>query len=77
MFNYSSPGVLHLIVLINNAATLDLLPYIKERACDPIGMANVAWGKTGARDSSVPTVHRQRPLLWARSRSTLGLAVDS
>lgn len=49
MFNYSSPGVLHLILLFNNAAKMDLLPYIKERVCDPIGMEDVGWGKTGGK----------------------------
>jgi CubicO group peptidase (beta-lactamase class C family) len=49
MFNYSSPGVLHLILLFNNAAKMDLLPYIKERVCDPIGMENIGWGKTGGK----------------------------
>jgi CubicO group peptidase (beta-lactamase class C family) len=58
MFNYSSPGVLHLILLFNNAAKVDLLPYIKERVCDPIGMENVGWGKTGGKDSSVLTARR-------------------
>jgi CubicO group peptidase (beta-lactamase class C family) len=49
MFNYSSPGVLHLILLFNHAAGMDLLPYIKPRVCDPIGMENVGWGKTGGK----------------------------
>lgn len=49
MFNYSSPGVLHLILLFNNAAKTDLLPYIKPRLCDPIGMENVGWGTTGGK----------------------------
>lgn len=49
MFNYSSPGVLHMILLFNRAALMDLLPYIKSRLCDPIGMENVGWGKTGGK----------------------------
>jgi CubicO group peptidase (beta-lactamase class C family) len=49
MFNYSSPGVLHMILLFNNAAGQDLLPYIKPRLCDPIGMENVGWGTTGGK----------------------------
>jgi len=49
MFNYSSPGVLHLILVFNHAAGMDLLPYIKPRLCDPIGMENVGWGKTGGK----------------------------
>jgi CubicO group peptidase (beta-lactamase class C family) len=48
MFNYSSQGVLHLILVFNRAAGMDLLPYVKERLCDPIGMENVKWGKTVA-----------------------------
>jgi len=49
MFNYSSPGVLHMILVFNHAAGQDLLPYIKPRLCDPIGMENVGWGKTGGK----------------------------
>lgn len=48
MFNYSSQGVLHLILVFNHAAGMDLLPYVKERVCDPIGMENLKWGKTVA-----------------------------
>jgi len=47
MFNYSTPGVLHLILAFNHAAGHDLFPYIKDRVCDPIGMENVNWGKGG------------------------------
>ena len=53
MFNYSSPGVLHMILVFNHAAGMDLLPYIKERVCDPIGMENVGWGTTGGRGGSI------------------------
>jgi CubicO group peptidase (beta-lactamase class C family) len=28
---------------------MDLLPYIKERVCDPIGMENVGWGTVGGK----------------------------
>lgn len=49
MFNYSSPGVLHLILVFNHATGMDLLPYLKERLCDPIGMEHVGWGKTGGK----------------------------
>jgi CubicO group peptidase (beta-lactamase class C family) len=49
MFNYSSPGVLHMILVFNHAAGMGLLPYIKERLCDRIGMENVDWGTTGGK----------------------------
>jgi len=54
MFNYSSPGVLHMILVFNHAAGMDLLPYIKERLCDPIGLENVGWGKTGGKGAIGP-----------------------
>jgi CubicO group peptidase (beta-lactamase class C family) len=47
MFNYSSPGVWHLILVFNNAAGMDLFPYVKKRICDPIGMENVGWSTIG------------------------------
>lgn len=47
MFNYSTPGVLHLILTFNHAAGHDLFPYVKDRVCDPIGMEKVSWGKSG------------------------------
>jgi CubicO group peptidase (beta-lactamase class C family) len=47
MFNYSSPGVWHMILVFNHAAGHDLFPYIKDRVCDPIGMEKMSWGKTG------------------------------
>ncbi|MCI0681996.1 MAG: beta-lactamase family protein [Gemmataceae bacterium] len=53
MFNYSSPGVLHLILVFNHAAGMDLLPYIRKRLCDPIGMENVGWGKTGGKGNNI------------------------
>jgi CubicO group peptidase (beta-lactamase class C family) len=49
MFNYSSPGVLHMILVFNHAAGQDLLPYLKPRLCDRIGMENCGWGKTGGK----------------------------
>jgi CubicO group peptidase (beta-lactamase class C family) len=53
MFNYSSPGVLHMILVFNHAAGQDLLPYIKPRLCDKIGMENVGWGTTGGRGGAI------------------------
>lgn len=53
MFNYSSPGVLHMILVFNHAAGMDLLPYLKDRLCDPIGMENVGWGKTGGKGGAI------------------------
>jgi CubicO group peptidase (beta-lactamase class C family) len=54
LFNYSSPGVLHMILVFNHAAGMDLFPYIKPRVCDPIGMENVSWGKTGGKGKIGP-----------------------
>jgi CubicO group peptidase (beta-lactamase class C family) len=54
MFNYSSPGVLHMILVFNHAAREDLLSYIKPRVCDPIGMENVRWGTTGGKGKIGP-----------------------
>lgn len=49
MFNYSSPGVLHMILVFNHAAGMDVLPYLKPRLCEPIGMGTVGWGTTGGK----------------------------
>jgi CubicO group peptidase (beta-lactamase class C family) len=43
VFNYSSPGVIHLILLFNNAAGKDLYPFLKERLFDPIGIEHLRW----------------------------------
>lgn len=55
VFNYSTPGVMHLILLFNNAAGQDLFPFLKERVFKPIGIEKLRWsnrlqsrdGKTG------------------------------
>jgi len=46
-FNYSNAGVSHLVLLFNNARGTDLLPFLKERLFDPIGMQKVEWMKIG------------------------------
>jgi CubicO group peptidase (beta-lactamase class C family) len=47
LFNYSNAGVAHLVLVFNHAAGRDLLPFMKERVFDPVGMEQVDWLKIG------------------------------
>jgi CubicO group peptidase (beta-lactamase class C family) len=47
VFNYSNAGVAHLVLVFNHAAGRDLLPFMKERVFDPVGMEQVDWLKIG------------------------------
>ncbi len=47
VFNYSNAGVAHLVLVFNRAAGRDLLPFMKERVFEPVGMQQVDWLKIG------------------------------
>jgi CubicO group peptidase (beta-lactamase class C family) len=54
VFNYSSPGVMHLILLFNNAAGQDLYPFLKERVFEPIGIEHLRWSnRLQSRDGKI------------------------
>lgn len=47
VFEYSNAGVAHLVLLFRHAEGVDLLPFLKERLFDRIGMTGVRWTKVG------------------------------
>jgi CubicO group peptidase (beta-lactamase class C family) len=54
VFHYSSPGVIHLILLFNNAAGKDLYPFLKERVFEPIGIEHLRWSnRLQSRDGKI------------------------
>jgi CubicO group peptidase (beta-lactamase class C family) len=54
VFNYSNAGVAHLVLVFNHAAGRDLLPYLKERVFEPVGMESVTWQKIGGNGKIGP-----------------------
>jgi CubicO group peptidase (beta-lactamase class C family) len=46
-FHYSNAGVAHLVLLFQHATGRDLMPFLKDRIFDPIGMNNVTWKEIG------------------------------
>jgi CubicO group peptidase (beta-lactamase class C family) len=46
-FNYSNAGVTHLVLVFHQAIGRDLLPFLRERLFEPIGMENMAWLPVG------------------------------
>ncbi len=46
-FHYSNAGVAHLVLLFHRATGTDLMPFLKDRIFDPIGMNNVTWKEIG------------------------------
>jgi len=53
-FYYSNAGVAHLVLIFNHAAGKDLLPYLKERVFEPIGMEKVTWTQIGGAGNLGP-----------------------
>lgn len=47
VFNYSNCNVAHLVLIFNRLAGKDLLPFMKERVLDPIGVEKVTWDQIG------------------------------
>jgi CubicO group peptidase (beta-lactamase class C family) len=54
VFNYSNAGVAHLVLLFNHAQGSDLLPFLKPRLLDPIGMQRIEWQKIGGEGGIGP-----------------------
>jgi CubicO group peptidase (beta-lactamase class C family) len=46
-FHYSNAGVAHLVLLFHKATGEDLLPFLKTRLFDPIGLSQVKWTQMG------------------------------
>ena len=46
-FHYSNAGVAHLVLLFHRATGTDLMPFLKDRIFDPIGMNQVTWKEIG------------------------------
>jgi CubicO group peptidase (beta-lactamase class C family) len=54
VFNYSNAGVAHLVLIFNRAAGKDLLPFMKERVFEPVGMEKVDWNQIGGKGKIGP-----------------------
>jgi CubicO group peptidase (beta-lactamase class C family) len=53
-FHYSNAGVAHLVLLFKHVAGRDLLPFLKERVFEPVGMEKVDWVQIGGKDKLGP-----------------------
>jgi CubicO group peptidase (beta-lactamase class C family) len=53
-FFYSNAGVAHLVLVFQHAAGKDLLPYLKERVFEPVGMENITWTQIGGKGKIGP-----------------------
>ena len=49
-FHYSNGGVAHLVLLFHRTTGMDLMPFLKDRIFDPIGMNQVTWKEIGGGD---------------------------
>jgi CubicO group peptidase (beta-lactamase class C family) len=47
VYNYSDANILHLVLLFRRAAGRDLLPFLKERLFEVIGVERVSWVQVG------------------------------
>jgi CubicO group peptidase (beta-lactamase class C family) len=54
VYNYSDANILHLVLLFNRVAGRDLLPYLKERLFDVIGIERVSWRQIGGKGKIGP-----------------------
>jgi CubicO group peptidase (beta-lactamase class C family) len=48
-FFYSNAGVAHLVLVFKHSTGRDLLPFMKERVFEPIGMEKVDWDQIGGK----------------------------
>src|SRR5262249_27746147 len=53
-FYYSNAGVAHLVLIFNRAAGRDLIPFMKDRVFDPVGMEKVTWTQIGGKGNIGP-----------------------
>ncbi len=53
-FNYSNAGVAHLVLVFHKAAGRDLLPFMRERVFEPVGMEKVDWKQIGGNGKIGP-----------------------
>lgn len=49
VFNYSDANICHLVLLFQRAAGRDLLPFLKERVFEPIGLRQATWLQIGGK----------------------------
>jgi CubicO group peptidase (beta-lactamase class C family) len=54
VYNYSDANILHLVLLFHRAARQDLLPFLKERLFDVIGIERVSWVQIGGNGKIGP-----------------------
>jgi CubicO group peptidase (beta-lactamase class C family) len=53
-FHYSNAGVAHLVLLFQQAAGEDLLPFLKRRLFEPIGETQLRWNQIGGNGAIGP-----------------------